>query len=72
MHEDLTFPVRSGAVNVYINAFGEHVIPHEVIAEALRLNKGKSVFDSRTRGYRVIRKWADKVDIESAREWENG
>ncbi len=72
--EDLTFPVFSkNAVNIYVNAFGEHPIPKEILLEARRLNKpGHSILDKRTRGYRFFRKWADDMDIESEQQFVAG
>lgn len=66
--EDLTIPVF---VNVYVNAYGEHPIPHNVMKGALEVNGGKSVFDKRTRGYRTLRKWMLEVDAKSEAGWVN-
>lgn len=71
-YEEMTLPVTcKGVANVYVNAFGEHVIPENIVAEAIRLNAGKSIFDERTRGYKHMKIWMKQKDIESEKEWRS-
>jgi hypothetical protein len=50
------------SVNVYVGDYGTYLIPEDVYAKALDINKGKKVNDRRTKGARYLKWWGKCQD----------
>lgn len=53
--------IPEGAM-VWVGNFGNYVIPEEVLSEAAKASPGKSIEDRRTRGSRIVSKWASECE----------
>jgi hypothetical protein len=51
---------------VYFADYGDHVIPPEVVAQAKKMNDGKSLFDKRTKGARHIESYGKRMEATAA------
>lgn len=53
------------SVNVYVTNLGMiHELPDDLVARAKEINAGKRITDRRTKGDRLLRKWAEAKDSE--------
>ena len=55
----------SEVVKIDVFVFNEGVvrIPADILIEARKENDKRSIFDKRTKGYKVIENWASKVQF---------
>jgi len=49
------------SVNVWVFPEATIPIPADIIISAKEANSNKSIFDKRTKGYKIIKAWSEKV-----------
>jgi len=55
--------MKETKVNVWVFNEATIPIPADVVITARGANNGKNIHDKRTKGYKVINKWADKFQF---------